>query len=76
MTSTKRPPLEDLVSELEKLTNKIDEKRDNPMQLLGCKRLLIAVILAGLLEPDRYFGEEKIQDWELINPEGVREDRE
>ena len=43
------------------------------MQLLGfAKGLLIAVILAGLLGgPIDILAEEKIQDWELINPEGV-----
>jgi len=42
------------------------------MQLLGfTKGLVIAVILAGLLEgPIDILAEEKIQDWELINPEG------
>ena len=43
------------------------------MQLLGfTKGLLIAVILAGLLGgPIDILAEEKIQDWDLINPEGV-----
>jgi len=43
------------------------------MQLLGfTKGLVIAVILAGLLGcPIDILAEEKIQDWELINPEGV-----
>jgi hypothetical protein len=43
------------------------------MKLHGfIKDLLIAVILAGLLGgPIDILAEEKIQDWELINPEGV-----
>jgi hypothetical protein len=43
------------------------------MKLHGfIKGLLIAVILAGLLGgPIDILAEEKIQDWELINPEGV-----
>ena len=43
------------------------------MKLHGfAKDLLIAVILAGLLGgPIDILAEEKIQDWELINPEGV-----
>jgi hypothetical protein len=48
-------------------------KRDNRMKLHGfIKDLLIALILAGLLGgPIDILAEEKIQDWELINPEGV-----
>ena len=43
------------------------------MKLLAfAKRLLIAGILAGLLGgPIDILAEEKAQDWELINPEGV-----
>jgi hypothetical protein len=43
------------------------------MKLFGfAKGLLIAAILAGLLGgPIDILAEEKTQDWELINPEGV-----
>ena len=43
------------------------------MKLLGfAKGLLIAVILAGLIgDPIDALAEQKAQDWELINPEGV-----
>jgi len=49
------------------------KKRDNHMKLLSFKKsLLIAVILAGLIgDPIDVFAEQKVQDWELINPEGV-----
>ena len=43
------------------------------MKLLGfAKGLLIAVILAGLIgDPIDVLAEQKVLDWELINPEGV-----
>jgi len=43
------------------------------MKLYGfAKGLLIAAILAGLIaDPIGVLAEEKIQEWELINPEGI-----
>jgi hypothetical protein len=43
------------------------------MKLLGfAKGLLLAVILAGWIgDPIDVSAEQKVQDWELVNPEGV-----
>lgn len=55
------------------MVNKIYEERVNHMTIPGfVKGLLIAVIMAGLIgDPIDVLAEQKAQDWELINPEGV-----